>query len=129
MLVLEGIYLFPSEDGFDLAVVHRGLVHVSVPTGMVLPAFKAGDQIVVVVTVSASGKFSFVKGQSEGRMTRPPARGIAYGPLVERLPVLGRRQARERRDAPLRSAGRSRPLVLRLGDKVKLYCGLAKGVS
>ena len=71
-LVLEGIFLFTKGDGFDMAVVHRGLVHVSVPAEMVLPEFKAGDQIVVVVSVSTAGKFSFVKGQGEGKKSEPP---------------------------------------------------------
>src|SRR4029078_448872 len=46
-LVLAGIFLLTKGDVFDMAVVHRGLVHVSVPEEMVLPEFKPGDQIVV----------------------------------------------------------------------------------
>ena len=122
MLVLEGIYLFPSEDGFDLAVVHRGLVHVSVPTGMVLPAFKAGDQIRVVVTVSTAGKFSFVKGQGEGRIDPPAGEGYAYGPLVE-LSSFSVGVKRENGEVLRCGVPAGLDLsVFSVGDQVKLYC-------
>jgi hypothetical protein len=126
-LVLEGIYLFPKEDGFDLAVVHRGLVHVSVPTGMVLPEFEAGDQIRVVVTVSAGGKFSYVKGQGEGRSEPPAAEGYAYGPLVE---LSSFSVGVKRENGEVLHCGVPAGLnlsVFAVGDKVKLYCALHEG--
>jgi hypothetical protein len=129
MLVLEGIFLFPKGDGFDLAVVHRGLVHISVPTGMVVPDFKAGDQIVVAVTVSAVGKFSFVKGQGEGKTKTEPPTGeaYAYGPLTERTSLsIGVK----RENGEMLRCGITSGLDLsmfRLGEKVKLYCAAKEG--
>lgn len=67
VLELEGIFLNATKDGFDLAVVHRGLVHVAVPEGMLLPTFKAGDQIEVMVRVGADGSFTFIKGRQDER--------------------------------------------------------------
>lgn len=129
MMALEGIFLFTKGDGFDVAIVHRGLVHVSVPTGMVLPAFKAGDQIVVVVTVSAAGKFSFVKGQVEGKAkTEPPAgEAYAYGPLTERS---GFSVGVKRENGETLRCGVASGLDLtmfHLGEKVKLYCATRDG--
>ena len=129
MLVLEGIFLFTKSDGFDLAVVHRGLVHVSVPTGMVLPEFKAGDQIVLVVSVSAAGKFSFVKGQREERpKTEPPgSEGYAYGPLVARSAFsvgVKRENGEVLRCAVPSGLDLS---MFGIGEKVKLSCGRRAG--
>ena len=129
MLVLEGIFLFPKDDGFDLAIVHRGLVHVSVPTGMVLPEFKAGDQIRVVVNVSAAGKFSFVKGQGEGKgKTEPPgSEAYAYGPLVE---MASFSVGVKRENGEVLRCGVPAGLdlsVFSVGQKVKLYCALRDG--
>jgi hypothetical protein len=65
-LELEGIYLTTDEDGtIELAVVHKGRVLVSVPDGTELPAFTAGDVVVLVVTVESDGSFTFVKGENE----------------------------------------------------------------
>ena len=128
-LVLEGIFLFPKDDGFDLAIVHRGLVHVSVPTGMVLPEFKAGDQIRVVVNVSAAGKFSFVKGQGEGHgKTEPPPSGAyAYGPLVEMSSIS---VGVKRENGEVLRCGIPAGLdlsIFSIGQQVKLYCALRDG--
>jgi hypothetical protein len=67
VLELEGIFLNTTNEGFDLAVVHRGLVHVAVPDGMILPTFKAGDQIEVLVRVGNDGGFTFIKGRQDER--------------------------------------------------------------
>lgn len=67
LLELEGIFLYTTKEGFDLAVVHRGLVHVAVPDGMLVPPFKAGDQIEVLVRVGADGSFTFMKGRNDER--------------------------------------------------------------
>jgi hypothetical protein len=126
-MVLEGIFLFTKGDGFDLAVVHRGLVHVSVPTGMVLPDFKAGDQIVVAVTVSAAGKFSFVKGQGEGKPTPPEPYAYGYGPLTERSAFS---VGVKRENGETLRCGVPSGLDLsmfRMGETVKLYCGTREG--
>jgi hypothetical protein len=128
MLVLEGIFLFTKGDGFDMAVVHRGLVHVSVPTEMVLPDFKAGDQIAVVVTVSAAGKFSFVKGRGEKPKPEPPTGEVyAYGPLTV---MTGFEVGVRRENGETLRCGIPAGLDLsmfRLNDKVKLYCATREG--
>lgn len=67
VLELEGIFLNTTKDGFDLAVVHRGLVHVAVPDGTIVPTFQAGDQIEVIVKVGEDGSFTFMKGRSDER--------------------------------------------------------------
>src|SRR5215210_1486667 len=65
-LVLEGIYLSTAEDGtIELAVVHRGRVFVHVPEDVEAPAFEAGDEIALVVTVEDDGSFTLVKGENE----------------------------------------------------------------
>jgi len=65
-LELEGIYLTTDENGtIELAVVHKGRVLVSVPDGTEVPAFTAGDVVVLVVTVESDGSFTFVKGENE----------------------------------------------------------------
>ena len=127
-LVLEGIFLFTKGDGFDMAVVHRGLVHVSVPRDMVLPEFKAGDQIVVVVSVSTSGKFSFVKGQGEGKKSeRPTGEAYASGPLTVKtaFEVGVKRESGETLRCAI-PAGLDLSMFA-LGQKVKLYCATREG--
>ncbi|HET7555984.1 MAG TPA: hypothetical protein VFJ75_10065, partial [Gaiellaceae bacterium] len=58
-LVLEGIYLTTDDDGtIELAVVLKGRVLVAVPAGSTLPAFTAGDVVVLIVTVDGNGSFT-----------------------------------------------------------------------
>ena len=65
-LVLEGIYLDTADDGtIEMAVVHRGRVYISVPAGLLVPAFQPGDEIVAVVTVAEDGSFTLVKAENE----------------------------------------------------------------
>jgi hypothetical protein len=65
-LVLEGIYLSADDDGtIELAVVHRGRVFVHVPEDVEAPAFGAGDEVALVVTVEEDGSFTLVKGENE----------------------------------------------------------------
>jgi hypothetical protein len=65
-LVLEGIYLATADDGtIELAVVHRGRVFVKVPDGLNVPAFTAGDEVALVVTVEADGTFTLIKAENE----------------------------------------------------------------
>jgi hypothetical protein len=65
-LALEGIYLTTDDDGtIELAVVHKGRVLVAVPDGTDLPAFTAGDVVVLVVTVESDGSFTLVKAEDE----------------------------------------------------------------
>jgi hypothetical protein len=65
LLELEGIFLRATKNGFDIAVVHHGLVHVVVPEGKIVPPFKAGDQVSVLVAVGADGTFTYRKGRSD----------------------------------------------------------------
>ncbi|HEY7148723.1 MAG TPA: hypothetical protein VH420_04685 [Gaiellaceae bacterium] len=126
-LVLEGIFLFTRGDGFDMAVVHRGLVHVSVPTEMVLPEFKAGDQIVVLVTVSGEGRFSLVKGKGEGKKSAPPGEATASGPLTVKtaFEVGVKPEGGEMLRCAI-PAGLDLSMF-ELGQKVKLYCAKRDG--
>lgn len=65
-LVLEGIYLATADDGtIELAVVHKGRVFVKVPDEVIVPDFKPGDEIALVVTVDADGNFTLVKAENE----------------------------------------------------------------
>jgi hypothetical protein len=65
-LVLEGIYLTTDDNGtIELSVVHKGRVLVSVPDGADVPAFTAGDVVVLDVTVEADGSFTLVKAENE----------------------------------------------------------------
>ena len=65
-LVLEGIYLATADDGtIELAVVHKGRVFVKVPDDVLVPDFKPGDEIALVVTVEADGNFTLVKAENE----------------------------------------------------------------
>jgi hypothetical protein len=67
LLELEGIFLYTTKDGFAIAVVHRGLVEIVVPDGLLVPPFKAGDQVAVLVRVGDDGTFTFRKGRSDIR--------------------------------------------------------------
>jgi hypothetical protein len=67
LLELEGIFLYATRDGFAIAVVHRGLVEIRVPDGLIVPPFKAGDQVAVLVRVGDDGTFTFRKGRSDVR--------------------------------------------------------------
>jgi hypothetical protein len=64
-LELEGIYLSTTGNVLDVAIVHRGLVHVSVPDGLSLPTLSAGDQVALVVSLNADSSFSLVSIETE----------------------------------------------------------------
>jgi hypothetical protein len=65
-LVLEGIYLATDDNGtIELAVVHRGRVFVNVPTDVLVPEFKPGDVIALLVKVEDDGSFTLVKADDE----------------------------------------------------------------
>ena len=73
-LKLEGIFLHQGQDSFDIAVVHRGLVHIHFTPGTVLPEWTPGDVVVVVVSVGDEGSFTFVGGRTDGKpgdVTKP----------------------------------------------------------
>jgi hypothetical protein len=62
---IVGIYLSGGQDGFNVAIVHRGLVRVHFTLGTQLPAWQPGDVIVLLVTVNADGSFTLVQGQTD----------------------------------------------------------------
>jgi hypothetical protein len=64
-LELEGIYLSTTGNVLDVAIVHRGLVHVQVPDGVTIPAVSPGDEVALVVTVGADNAFSLVSLEDE----------------------------------------------------------------
>ena len=106
VLELEGIFLHTTKEGFALAVVHRGLVNVVVPDGMLVPPFKAGDQIEVLVRVGDDGTFTFMKGRQDERDYGKGKDGGEYqaeGVLVGQVTALGERPRRARARSPARS--------------------------
>ena len=64
-LELEGIYLSTDGDVLSLAVVHRGLVKVTVPDGIDLPELTAGDELALLVRVEPDGSFTLVQIEDE----------------------------------------------------------------
>jgi hypothetical protein len=66
-LKLEGIFLHQGQDSFDIAVVHRGLVHIRFTPGTELPEWKPGDIVYVVVSVGSDGAFAFLGGRTDGK--------------------------------------------------------------
>jgi Domain of unknown function (DUF5666) len=90
LLELEGIFLYATEDGFAIAVVHRGLVQIRVPDGMIVPPFRAGNQVAVLVRVGDDGSFTFRKGRSDVRdhgKYKDEARFEAQGILAGKSPL------------------------------------------
>jgi hypothetical protein len=90
LLELEGIFLYATDDGFAIAVVHRGLVNVVVPDGLIVPPFKAGDQVAVLVRVGQDGSFTYRKGRSDVRdhgKHKDEARFEAQGVLAGKSPL------------------------------------------
>jgi hypothetical protein len=124
VLELEGIFLATTKDGFDLAVVHRGLVHVVVPDGTIVPTFQAGDQIEVYVKVGEDGSFTFVKGRSDERnygKGKEPGEYRAEGVLVGKSPL----SVSVRGEKGTMTCALPSGLDLsffRIGEKAKLVC-------
>ncbi len=58
---LDGIVTANVPGKLTIAVVHRGLVDVTVPAGVQRPAFVPGDLIVLDVSVDANGVFTLVE--------------------------------------------------------------------
>jgi hypothetical protein len=85
-LKLEGIFLHQGQDSFDIAVVHRGLVHIRFTPGSDLPEWKPGDIVFVVVSVGDGGSFTFVGGRTDGKPGEgtKPEPTIVAGTLSER---------------------------------------------
>jgi hypothetical protein len=64
-LELEGIYLSTDENVLSLAVLHRGLVKVTVPDGLDVPEFEPGDQVWLLVSVEPDGTFTLLSADNE----------------------------------------------------------------
>jgi len=126
LVELEGIFLQKKGDGFDVAVVERGAVHVEVPEGAVLPDFEPGDQVSMVVLIGKDGTFTFIRGKDEGEKTPEKPRyreGIeAYGVLAEKAPYsVVVRTEDDRRITCAVPAGMDLSLF-RVGERMKVQC-------
>lgn len=64
-LELEGIYLSTAGNVVDVAIVHRGLVHVAVPDGLTLPKLTAGDEVALRVMLNADESLTLVSIENE----------------------------------------------------------------
>lgn len=64
-LELEGIFLDASDGLLRLAVLHRGLVTVTVPDDVELPDYEAGDLIEILVSVEEDGSLTLVSSQGD----------------------------------------------------------------
>ena len=126
LVELEGIFLAKKGDGFEVAVVERGAVHVEVPEGAVLPDFEPGDQVSMVVLIGKDGSFTFIRGKDEGETKPGKPRykdGIeANGVLAEKAPysVVVRTEDDKRVTCAVPS-GMDLSLF-RVGERVKAYC-------
>jgi hypothetical protein len=126
LVELEGIFLERNGDGFDVAVVERGAVHVEVPEGAVLPDFEPGDQVAMLVLIGRDGSFTFIRGkdESDDGPGKPHHReGIEVeGVLVERAPysIAVRAEGNRRVDCAV-PAGMDLSLF-RVGERVKIHC-------
>jgi hypothetical protein len=110
LVELEGIFLNATESGFDLAVLARGLVHVDVPEGAVLPDFEPGDQVSMVVLIGKDGSFTFIRGLDEGDKGKKPREGAleAAGVLTVKAPFA---------------------VTVKRGDGSKLECAVPAGLD
>ena len=128
LVELEGIFLNATDDGFDLAVLKRGLVHVDVPEGAVLPDFEPGDQVSMVVLIGRDGSFTFIRGLDEGEHEKErgkkPHEGAleAHGVLAEKAPfaVTVRREDGSKAECAVPSGMDLG--IFRVGEHVKLAC-------
>lgn len=126
LVELEGIFLEKKGDGFDVAVVERGAIHVEVPEGAVLPDFEPGDQVTMLVLIGRDGSFTFIRGkdESEKRPEKPHHKeGIQVdGVLAEKAPysVVVRTEGDKKVECAVPS-GMDLSLF-RVGERVKIHC-------
>ena len=126
LVELEGIFLHTKGDGFDLAVVARGLVHVDVPEGAVLPNFEPGDQVRMVVLIGRDGFFTYIRGADEGEAPKKPEHpkegSDAPGVLAEKDPysVTVRTEGDKRIQCAVPSG--MDLSIFRVGERVKIRC-------
>jgi hypothetical protein len=126
LVELEGIFLGKKDDGFDVAVVERGAVHVEVPEGAVLPDFEPGDQVRMLVLIGKDGSFTFIRGadESDKRPDKPHHKeGIeAHGVLAEKAPysIVVRTEGDKKVECAV-PAGMDLS-IFRVGERVKIHC-------
>ena len=125
LVELEGIFLETEGDGFEVAVVERGAVHVEVPEGAVLPDFEPGDQISMVVLIGRDGSFTFIRGNDESEKPNKPhhKEGIeAQGVLAQKAPYAV--AVRTEGDTKVECAVPSGMdlSLFRVGERVKIHC-------
>jgi hypothetical protein len=126
LVELEGIFLHTKGEGFDLAVVARGLVHVDVPDGAVLPNFEPGDQVRMLVLIGRDGTFTYIRGAEEGEKPHKPDSpkdgSEAHGVLAEKdaYSVTVRTEADKRVQCAVPSG--MDLSIFRVGEQVKIRC-------
>jgi hypothetical protein len=128
LVELEGIFLARKGDGFDLAVVARGLVHVDVPEGAVLPNFEPGDQVRMLVLIARDGSFTYIRGTDEGERPHPkkpdhPKEGTeAQGVLAEKDPYSVTVRTQDDRRVQCAVPAGMDLSIFRVGERVKIRC-------
>ena len=126
LVELEGIFLEQKDEGFDVAVVARGRVHVEVPEGAVLPNFEPGDQIRMLVLIGRDGTFTYIKGAEEGdrhhKPDRPKEGSETHGVLAEKdaYAVTVRTEDDKRIQCAVPSG--MDLSIFRVGERVKIRC-------
>ncbi len=126
LVELEGIFLEQKDEGFDIAVVERGLVHVEVPEGAVLPNFEPGDQVRMLVLIGRDGTFTYIKGAEEGdkkpKPDRPKEGSETHGVLAEKdaYAVTVRTEDDKRVQCAVPSG--MDLSIFRVGERVKIRC-------
>ena len=142
-LKIEGIFIKGGNDGFDLAVVHRGLVRVHFKLGTALPSWQPGDVIVLVVTVNDDGSFTLVVGRPDDQSGKTGDDNKGTGdtkpnpPTGDTLGATGILGSREGGKVSVTTDGGtvscSVPATMNIsvfstGEKVTIYCKKRDGV-
>jgi hypothetical protein len=142
-LKIEGIFIKGGNDGFDLAVVHRGLVRVHFKLGSELPDWQPGDVIVLVVTVNDDRSFTLVQGRPDGQSGKTGDENKGTGDSKPTEPTgdsLGATGTLGSRDDGKVNVSTDRGVVtckvpttmnisvFATGDKVTIYCKKRDGV-
>jgi hypothetical protein len=128
LVELEGIFIQKKGDGFDVAIVARGLVHVEVPEGAVLPDFEAGDQISLLVLIGKDGSFTYIRGVDEAEKPRPrpverPKEGFEVnGVLAEKNPYAVTVRSEDDKKVQCAVPAGMELSIFRVGERVKLRC-------
>jgi hypothetical protein len=128
LVELEGIFLEKNGDGFDVAIVQRGLVHVDVPEGAVLPNFEPGDQISLLVLIGKDGSFTYIRGVDEAEKPRPkpverPKEGFeSNGVLAEKNPYAVTVRTEDDKKVQCAVPAGMELSIFRVGERVKIRC-------